>query len=117
MVDEAFDLDIKCWNDNYDSNSESNFNNIVIKVINDSTADPLGGYDGSAFDASSTRKADYDDPKVVNINLDKKVYNPNDIVTLTAEIEEESDLMFASADMSTVEPYGYERGTHQYIPM
>lgn len=117
MVDEAFDLDINCWNDNYDSNSESNFNHIVIKVINDSTADPLGGYDGSAFDASSTRKADYDDPKVVNMSLDKKVYNPNDIVTLTAEIEEESDLMFASADMSTVEPYGYERGTHQYIPM
>lgn len=117
MVDEAFDLDIKCWNDNYDSNCESNFNNIVIKIINDSTADPLGGYDGSAFDASSTRKAEYDDPKVVNISLDKKVYNPNDIVTLTAEIEDESDLMFASADMSTVEPDGYERGTHQYIPM
>ncbi|RQX47407.1 hypothetical protein DB790_03175 [Staphylococcus capitis] len=117
MVDEAFDLDIKCWNDDYDSNSESNFNDIVIKVINDNTADPLVGYDGSAFDASSTRKADYDDPKVVNINLDKKVYNPNDVVTLTAEIEDESDLMFVSAEMSTVEPYGYERGSHQYIPM
>lgn len=117
MVDDAFDLDINSWNDDYPGDSKSSLNQIVIKVRNDNSAKPLGGYDSSAFDSSSNQKLDYSKPQVVKFNTDKKIYNPNDIVTLTVEIEEESDLTYVRADMSTVEPYSYDKGTHKYIPI
>ncbi|MFC0138166.1 hypothetical protein CD127_09910 [Staphylococcus petrasii] len=117
MVDDAFDIDIHSWNDNRIVNSWGSSNLLTIKVLNDSSVDKLGGYDSSAFDNSTIQKLEYDLPKIVKFSTDKKVYNPNDTVTITTEIEDESDLMYVSADLSTVEPNNYKMGSHTYIPM
>lgn len=117
MVDDAFSISVYSWDDEEVETSWGDWNLIIIKVLNDNSVNKLGGYDSSAFDNSSIRRLEYDSPGMVKFSTDKKVYNPNDTVTLTTEIEDESDLMYVSADLSTVEPDIYKKGSHTYIPM
>ncbi|WPF96807.1 hypothetical protein SE111_00210 [Staphylococcus aureus] len=75
MVDDAFALTVYSWNDVEDEYTRSfgNSNNdIIIKVINDSSNYPLlGGYDETAFDESS-RSVERDIPEIIKYKIDKK---------------------------------------------
>ncbi len=74
MVDDAFALTVYSWNDVEDEYTRSfgNSNNdIIIKVINDSSNYPLlGGYDETAFDESS-RSVERDIPEIIKYKIDK----------------------------------------------
>lgn len=103
MVDNAFNININSWGeenyvDYYDDNG------IVIKVLNSTSTYKLGGYDLSAFgERLKDNDVDYTDPKIIKFSTDKKVYNPNDTVTLTVELKEVHALTYVNADM-TFEP-------------
>lgn len=120
MVDDAFALTVYSWSDVEDeytiSRGNSN-NDIIIKVINDSSNYPiLGGYDESAFDESSN-SIENDSPEIIKYKTDKKIYNPNDTVKMTIEMKDENELLYMQVLLATKDPDEYKDGSGKYIPM
>lgn len=120
MVDDAFALTVYSWSDvedEYTISSGNSNNDIIIKVINDSSNYPiLGGYDESAFD-ESTRSVEYDSPEIIKYKTDKKIYNPNDTVKMTIEMKDENELLYMQVLLATEDPDEYKDGSGKYTPM
>ncbi|NWK84741.1 hypothetical protein HYE69_07965 [Staphylococcus sp. GSSP0090] len=120
MVDDAFDITVNSWNDvqsEYTQSFGGLFNDLLIKVKNDSTASALGGYKVEAFDENTTGKEEYEAPKIIKYTTDKKVYNPNDIVKMTIEMQDQNAITYVQTKLKTLDPDVYKDGSQKYIPM
>lgn len=120
MVDDAFEMTVSSWNDiegDYTRSFGDVYNDIVIKVINNSTAPKTGGYKLGAFDQYLEPKEDYESPKIIKYITDKKIYNPNDTVKMTIEMKDRSGIAYMQAQLKTKEPDIYKDGSGKYIPM
>ncbi|PTF24272.1 hypothetical protein BUY31_06735 [Staphylococcus cohnii] len=118
MVDDAFDISVYSWNDieSEYTRSYSNSNGLLIKVLNSNISD-LGGYKVEAFDESTKPKQELNSPKIIKYYTDKKVYNPNDTVKMTIEMQDKNDIAYVQAKLNTLEPDVYKDGSQKYIPM
>ncbi|SCS69107.1 Ig-like domain-containing protein [Staphylococcus caeli] len=120
MVDDAFNITVNSWNDSQDKYTQSFgglYNDLIIKVMNDSTTSTLGGYKVEAFDQSTISKEEHEGPKFIKYTTDKKIYNPKDIVKITIEMQDENDIAYVQAKLKTLEPNDYKDGSQKYIPM
>lgn len=118
MVDDAFDITVNSWNDieSEYTRSYSNSNGLLIKVLNNNTSD-LGEYRVEAFDESTKPKQEFNGPKIIKYYTDKKIYNPNDTVKMTIEMQDKNDIAYVQAKLNTLEPDVYKDGSQKYIPM
>lgn len=118
MVDDAFDITVNSWNDKESeyTRSYSNTNLLLIKVLNNNTTN-LGGYKVEAFDESDKPKQELNGPKIIKYFTDKKVYNPNDTVKMTIEMQDKNDIAYVQAKLNTLAPNIYKDGSQKYIPM
>ncbi|MCH4443987.1 hypothetical protein MKR46_08420 [Staphylococcus haemolyticus] len=118
MVDDAFDITVKSWNDieSEYTRSYSNSNGLLIKVLNNNTSD-LGEYKVEAFDESTKPKQELNGPKIIKYYTDKKIYNPNDTVKMTIEMQDKNGIAYVQAKLNTLEPDVYKDGSQKYIPM
>ncbi|PNN29286.1 hypothetical protein AL503_003995 [Staphylococcus haemolyticus] len=118
MVDDAFDITVKSWNDieSEYTRSYSNSNGLLIKVLNNNTFD-LGEYKVEAFDESTKPKQELNGPKIIKYYTDKKIYNPNDTVKMTIEMQDKNGIAYVQAKLNTLEPDVYKDGSQKYIPM
>lgn len=118
MVDDAFDITVNSWNDieSEYTRSYSNSNGLLIKVLNNNTSD-LGEYRVEAFDESTKPKQEFNGPKIIKYYTDKKIYNPNDTVKMTIEMQDKNDIAYVQAKLDTLEPDVYKDGSQKYIPM
>ncbi|MFH4877608.1 Ig-like domain-containing protein [Staphylococcus cohnii] len=118
MVDDAFDITVNSWNDieSEYTRSYSNSNGLLIKVLNNNTSG-LGEYKVEAFDESTKPKQEFNGPKIIKYYTDKKIYNPNDTVKMTIEMQDKNDIAYVQAKLNTLEPDVYKDGSQKYIPM
>ncbi|MDW3898682.1 Ig-like domain-containing protein [Staphylococcus saprophyticus] len=118
MVGDAFDITVNSWNDieSEYTRSYSNSNGLLIKVLNNNTSN-LGEYRVEAFDESTKPKQEFNGPKIIKYYTDKKIYNPNDIVKMTIEMQDNNDIAYVQAKLNTLEPDVYKDGSQKYIPM
>ncbi|MEX5680644.1 Ig-like domain-containing protein [Staphylococcus cohnii species complex 1663] len=118
MVDDAFDITVNSWNDieSEYTRSYSNSNGLLIKVLNNNTSD-LGKYKVEAFDESTKPKQEFNGPKIIKYYTDKKIYNPNDTIKMTIEMQDKNDIAYVQAKLNTLEPDVYKDGSQKYIPM
>src|SRR5699024_921656 len=118
MVDDAFDITVNSWNDieSEYTRSYSNSNGLLIKVLNNNTSD-LGKYKVEAFDESTKPKQEFNGPKIIKYYTDKKIYNPNDTIKMTIEMQDKNDIAYVQAKLNTIEPDVYKDGSQKYIPM
>lgn len=118
MVDDAFDITVNSWNDKESeyTRSYSDNNLLLIKVLNNNTSG-LGGYKVESFDESTKPKQELDSPKIIKYYTDKKVYNPNDTVKMTIEMQDKNDIAYVQAKLKTLNPDVYKDGSQKYIPM
>ncbi|WP_437750607.1 Ig-like domain-containing protein [Staphylococcus shinii] len=118
MVDDAFDITVNSWNDKESeyTRSYSDNNLLLIKVLNNNTSG-LGGYKVESFDESTKPKQEFNGPKIIKYYTDKKIYNPNDTVKMTIEMQDKNDIAYVQAKLNTLEPDVYKDGSQKYIPM